>query len=124
MVCKPIPSKAKMCDFNLLCDSKPWSGSGSAWIRFDDLVSWILSDTNVSPKHCGISCLCLVLPKKKDITVVLCFQATFGYCKYLWGSGKTTVAFSQLHNFVKKFLHPKSVQLSGKFFPVENFYNS
>ncbi len=48
MVWNLIP---KMCDFNLLCDCKPGSGSGSAWIRFD-MVSWILSVTSVNPKHC------------------------------------------------------------------------
>jgi hypothetical protein len=105
-----------MCKFNnLLCYGKSWSGSISPWIRFY-LISCILSDNNVNPKTlCGILCSCLVLLRKTDFAVS-CFQATFGYCKYLWGSGKTTVAFSQLHNFVKKFLHPKSVQLSGKVF--------
>ena len=40
-------------------------------------------------------------------------QATFAYCKHLWGSSQQERAFSQLHNFVKKFLHPRSVQLSA-----------
>ena len=40
-------------------------------------------------------------------------QATLAYCKYLWGSSQQERAFSQLHNFVKKTLHPRSVQLSS-----------
>merc|ERR1719270_2504428 len=40
-------------------------------------------------------------------------QATFAYCKHLWGSSQQEMAFSQLHNFVKKFLHPRSVQLTA-----------
>ena len=40
-------------------------------------------------------------------------QATFAYCKYLWGSGKKQNAFSQLHNFVKRFLQPRISQLSS-----------
>merc|ERR1719357_2056716 len=40
-------------------------------------------------------------------------QATFAYCKHLWGSGQQERAFSQLHNFVKKTLHPRSVQLTA-----------
>ena len=41
------------------------------------------------------------------------FQATFAYCKYLWGSSQRERAFSQLHNFVKKFLHPASLKLAA-----------
>ena len=40
-------------------------------------------------------------------------QATFAYCKHLWGSSQQERAFSQLHNFVKKSLHPRSVQLAA-----------
>jgi hypothetical protein len=104
----------------MMCDGKPWSGQdpdpyGSALIWFPgSLVIPMLIRITVWD-------IMFVAAENKGFTVFLCFQATFGYCKYLWGSGKTTVAFSQLHNFVKKFLHPKSVQLSGQFFLVENF---
>ena len=40
-------------------------------------------------------------------------QATFAYCKHLWGSSQQERAFSQLHNFVKTSLHPRSLQLSA-----------
>ena len=46
-------------------------------------------------------------------------QATFAYCKHLWGSSQQERAFSQLHNFVKKYLHPRSVQLQGAASPDE-----
>ena len=46
-------------------------------------------------------------------------QATLAYCKYLWGSSQQDRAFSQLHNFVKKTLHPRSVQLSAAASPDE-----
>ena len=40
-------------------------------------------------------------------------QPTFFYCKHLSESSQRNRAFSQLRNFVKKFLHPGSVQLAG-----------
>ena len=46
-------------------------------------------------------------------------QATLAYCKYLWDSSQQERAFSQLHNFVKKSLHPRSVQLSAAPSPDE-----
>ena len=46
-------------------------------------------------------------------------QATFSYCKHLWGSSQQERAFSQLHNFVKKTLHPRSVQLAAAASPDE-----
>eukprot|EP00092_Neocalanus_flemingeri_P019853 GFUD01021504.1.p1 GENE.GFUD01021504.1~~GFUD01021504.1.p1 ORF type:complete len:2235 (+),score=707.01 GFUD01021504.1:192-6707(+) len=46
-------------------------------------------------------------------------QATFAYCKHLWGSNQQERAFSQLHNFVKKTLHPRSVQLAAAASPDE-----
>ena len=46
-------------------------------------------------------------------------QATFAYCKYLWGSGAKEAAYRQLGDFVKSFLHPRSVQLSGAASPEE-----
>ena len=40
-------------------------------------------------------------------------QATFAYCKFLWGSNKKQNAFSQLHNFVKRYLQPRISQLTS-----------
>ena len=46
-------------------------------------------------------------------------QATFAYCKYLWGSGRKSVAYSQLGDFVKQYLHPRSVALAGAASPPD-----
>ena len=45
-------------------------------------------------------------------------HATFAYCKHLWceaeaeEEGQKTVAFNHLQVFVRRFLHPRTVQLA------------
>lgn len=39
-------------------------------------------------------------------------QATFAYCKHLWRASEKTAAFNQLQVFVRRFLHPRTLQLA------------